>query len=301
MNNTPKSPWKTLAVICFVAAGLLIFGCSRNVPPGKTINGKLRIVSLAPSVTEILFALASEDSLVGVTEFCDYSPEAKRIERVGGFGKPNVEKLLALSPDLVIAAGLEREEAAKVLRRAGIRVLDLPIRNFDELFDAIRQIGQAVDAPDKAKALMTRMRNELEAVAARDGATRPGRRPRVFVEIGSHPLMTAGRGSFLDEVVTRAGAVNVADDVLQAYPVISPEKVVEWNPDVIVVAEMGRARSATAELSRRIGWADISAVKNRRIIDDIPPGLLFRPGPRLVEGVKALATRLHETPPQGKP
>ena len=244
--------------------------------------------------------MASGESLVGVTDYCDYPPEAKRIERVGGFGKPNVERLLTLSPDLVIAAGLERGDVADVLRRSGIRVLDVRIRNFEELFDAIRQIGEAVDAPEKAKDLIARMQGELKAVAMRAGATRPGQRPRVFVEIGSRPLMTAGGGSFLDDLVTRAGGVNVAHDVSQAYPVISPEKVVEWNPDVIVVAEMGRARLAAAELSRRIGWADISAVKNRRIIDDIHPDLLFRPGPRLVEGVKALAARLHDAPPQEK-
>ena len=264
------------------------------------MNGKLRIVSLAPSVTEILFTIGKGDSVIGVTDNCDYPSEARRIEQVGGFGRPSVEKLLTLAPDAVIATGLERGDVADVLRRAGIRVLDVQIRNFEELFDAIRQIGEAVDAPEKAKDLIARMQHELEMVASRNAATRPGRRPRVFVDIGSHPLMTAGGGSFLDDLIARAGGVNVAHDVPQAYPVIAPEKVVEWNPDVVVVAEMGRAGLAAAELSRRIGWADISAVKSRRIIDDIYPDLLFRPGPRLVEGVKALAARLHDAPQQEK-
>ncbi len=145
MSNTPKSLWAAVLAICLVAGGLVIFGCSRDAPHDTPVSGKLRIVSLAPSVTEILFALALGDSLVGATDHCDYPPEAEHIERVGGFGAPNVEKLLALSPDLVIAAGLEREEIAEVLRRSGIRVLDVRIRNFDELFDAIRQIGKAVD------------------------------------------------------------------------------------------------------------------------------------------------------------
>ena len=178
MNNTPKSFWTTLSAICLVAAGLVIFGCSRNAPPGKTINGKLRIVSLAPSVTEILFALALGDSLVGATDHCDYPPEAVSIERVGGFGTPNVEKLLALNPDLVIAAGLEREEVAEVLRRSGIRVLDVRIRNFEELFDAIRQIGEAVDRFQQAEGVVARMRAELEAVTAQNGATPRGTTPK---------------------------------------------------------------------------------------------------------------------------
>ena len=147
----------------------MILGCSRDAPHDRPMNGKLRIVSLAPSVTEILFALALGDSLVGATDHCDYPPEAKSIERVGGFGTPNVEKLLALSPDLVIAAGFEREEVADVLRRSGIRVLDVRIRNFEELFDAIRQIGEAVDRFQQAEGIVARMRAELEAVTAQNG------------------------------------------------------------------------------------------------------------------------------------
>ena len=298
MNNTPKSLWTTLSAICLVAAGLVIFGCSRDAPPGKPINGKLRIVSLAPSVTEILFDLAMGDSLVGATDHCDYPPEAVSIERVGGFGAPNVEKLLALRPDLVIAAGLEREEVAEVLRRSGIRVLDVQIRNFEELFDAIRQIGEAVDRSQQAEGVVARMRAELEAVAAQNGTTPRRQRPKVFVEIGDHPLMTAGGTSFLDDLIVRAGGVNVAHEISQAYPSINPEKVIEWNPDIILVAQMGRPGDAAVQLSRRIGWADISAVKNGRVIDDINPDLLFRPGPRLIDGVKALAVRLHK--PEGK-
>ncbi|MGO8748131.1 MAG: ABC transporter substrate-binding protein [Thermoguttaceae bacterium] len=292
MNRAPKSFWATVSAISWIAAGLAIFGCSRDAPPDRLVSGKLRIVSLAPSVTEILFALKSEDSLVGATDHCDYPPQAANIERVGGFGAPNLEKLLALSPDLVIAAGLEREEIADVLRRSGIRVLNVRTRNFEELFDAIRQIGEAADKPQQAEAVITGMRAELEAIAARNGAERRGQRPKVFVEIGEHPLMTAGGASFLDDLIVRAGGVNVAHEISETYPSINPEKVIEWNPDAILVAPMGRPGDAAVQLSRRIGWADISAVKGGRVIDDIHPDLLFRPGPRLIDGVKALAARL---------
>jgi iron complex transport system substrate-binding protein len=244
-------------------------------------------------VTEILFALALGDSLVGATDHCDYPPEAANIARIGGFGAPNVEKLLALSPDLVIAAGFEREEVAEVLRRSGVRVLDVRIRNFEELFDAIRQIGKAVDRLYQAESVVARMRGELEAVTARNGAIPPAQRPKVFVEIDSHPLTTAGGNSFLDDLIVRTGGVNVAHEISQAYSSINPEKVIEWNPDIIIVAQMGCTGDAAVQLSRRIGWSDISAVKNGRVIADIHPDLLFRPGPRLMEGAKALAAELH--------
>ena len=100
------------------------------------------------------------------------------------------------------------------------------------------------------------------------------------MEIDSHPLTTAGGKSFLDDLIVRAGGVNVAHEISQAYSSINPEKVIEWNPDIIIVAQMGRTGDAAVQLSRRIGWADITAVKNGRVIADIHPDLLFRPGPR---------------------
>ena len=242
------------------------------------------------------FQTGAGESLIGATDHCDYPPEAMSIERVGGFGAPNVEKVLALRPDLAIAAGLEREEVADMLRRSGIRVLNVQIRNFEELFNATRQIGEAVGKSQQAESLVARMRAELETVAAKNG-TAPRQRPRVFVEIGDHPLMTAGGGSFLDDLIARAGGVNVAREISQAYISINPEKVIAWNPDIIVVARMGQPGDAAARLAHRIGWADIKAVKNRGVIDDINPDLLFRPGPRLIDGVKALAVRLHS--PEG--
>ncbi len=261
-------------------------------------SSDLRIVSLAPSVTEILFDLGLGGHLVGVTDHCDYPSVAVGIERVGGFGAPNVEKLLALSPDLVIAAGFEREEIADLLRNSGARVLDVPIHNFKELFDAVRQIGEATDRSRQAEDVVLRMRIQLDTIAAANDAS-PGRqRLKVFVEVGNHPLMTAGGTSFLDDLIDRAGGVNAAHEISQAYTSISPEKVVEWNPDVIVVAQMNPTEDATEQLRERIGWADISAIKNRRVINDIHPDLLFRPGPRLIEGVNALAVRLRS--PEGK-
>lgn len=298
MNNTPKSFWTTLSAICLLAGGLLIFGCCPAAAPDMPIKGKLRIVSLAPNVTEILFALGEGDCLVGATDHCDYPPAAARIERVGGFGAPNMEKLLALKPDMVIATGLAREEVAEVLGRSGIRVLDVRIRNFEELFAAIRQIGKAVDRLPQAEDVIAGMQAELNAVVAENDAGPQRQCPKVFVEISDHPLMTTGGTSFLDDMIVRAGGVNVAHDISQAYTSINPEKVIEWNPDIIIVASMGQPGDAAEQLSRRIGWADISAVKNGRVIDDIHSDLLFRPGPRLVHGVKALAVRLHS--PEGK-
>jgi iron complex transport system substrate-binding protein len=265
---------------------------SQPQPPGK-----LRIVSLAPSVTEILFALDLGDHVVGVTDECRYPPAADQIERVSGFGTPNVEKLLALGPDTVIACGLERPEFTEVLRQAGIQVVNVQrnacIAGFPDLFDAVGQIGAATGRSAEAKKLIAAMQAELDTLAARLGPIDDAQRPRVFVEIEEGPLMTAGAGSFIDDLIRRAGGRNVAHELSTAYPRIDPERVIAWNPEVILVAHNDRPGEAAARLARHIGWSDVAAVRQRRVIDDIDADLLFRPGPRLVEGVKALAARLH--------
>ena len=179
----------------------------------------MRIVSLAPSVTEILFALDLGDHIVGVTDQCNYPPAAKDIERVSGFGTPNVEKLLALGPDMVIACGLEKPEFTEALRQAGIQVVNVQktgfIASFPELFDAVGQIGEATGRRAEAQKLVAGMQAELDAVAARIGRIDDARRPRVFVEIEESPLMTAGAGSFIDDLISRAGGRNVAHEITQ--------------------------------------------------------------------------------------
>ena len=300
MHKRTKAFGSLVAALGLLGGGWWVFRAERAGPPREPPGHKLRIVSLAPSVTEMLFSLGVGDTLVGVTDYCDYPPEAKRIECVGEFGKPNVERLLAVAPDLVLAAGLERHDLVHALGESGIHVHDIKIRNIKEMFLGLQEIGQAVGESERAAEVVAGMQAELAAIAALHRDTPLAQRPRVFVEIWDHPLTTAGGTSFLDDVIRRAGGVNVAHDVADAYVHVSPEKVIEWNPDVILATQMTQTGDRTEGFSRRIGWADISAVKNRRIISDIPADFLFRPGPRLIEGVKALAQRLHGSPPQNE-
>jgi iron complex transport system substrate-binding protein len=293
MDKNRKRLLLCVIMVCVATGGLLIAGCGQEIPRTTAPNGTLRIVSLAPSVTEILFELNLGDSLVGATGHCDYPPEAVKIKRVGGYGAPNIEMLLALNPDLVIAAGFERRELVGVLRQSGIRVLDVRIRNFTELFGSIQEIGDAVDRHKEAEAVVTRMRTKLDAVAKQNADIPRQQRPKVFVEIANQPLITAGGTSFLDDLIEHAGGINAAHEISREYSVVNSEKVIEWNPDVILIARMGGREDAAAQVPRRIGWGNIEAARNGRIFDDIPPDLLFRPGPRLIEGVRLLAERLH--------
>lgn len=288
-----KRYWYITAIVFAAALAMVLLLSGRWKPNDSTSEDKLRIVSLAPNVTEILFALDLADCIVGVTNCCDWPAEAKSIECVGGFGAPNIEKLLALHPDLVIAAGFERGDTAEMISKSGIEVLDLWIYSFKELFEAVRKIGKATGKLQEAEEMIVSIQAELKVVSERFERIEPSQRPKVFVEMWYNPLTTAGRKSFIDEIITWAGGVNVARNINQHYPHVNPEKVIEWNPDVIVLCYMEQEGPTAARLADRIGWAEISAVKQGRIIDNIPPDLILRPGPRLLEGVKILAKYLY--------
>jgi iron complex transport system substrate-binding protein len=291
-----KKHWRnaTIVIVMIVLAAIML-RYSSQTPPNNAAGGKLRIVSLAPNLTEMLFVLGLQDFIVGVTNCCDYPPEAKNIECVGSFGKPNIEKMLALHPDMVVAADLENNDVAELLSKSGIQVLDLRIRSFQEMFEALRKIGQITGRQQQAEKIIRAMQAELKATAERFKEIPSSQRPRVFIEIWYDPITTAGRTSFIDEVITCAGGINVAGNINQDYPCINPEKVIEWNPDVIVLCYMEQKEHSASQLAGRIGWTDISAIRKGRIINDISSDIILRPGPRLIKGVRALAQRLYGT------
>ena len=220
--------------------------------------------------------LGMGDCLIGVTDHCDYPPEAKSIEQVGGFGAPNVEKLLDLSPDLMIAAGMERPEIADILRGSGIRVLDVRVRTIEELFEATCQIGDAVNRSREAEETVALMRAELQTLANQYGGASLERRPKVFVEIWENPLTTVGGGSYLDDLISGSAASTWPMRSPRHIHISTPSTVIQWNPEIILVAHMNPGEGGS-QFARRIGWADISAVRGGRIIDDIDPDLLLRP------------------------
>jgi iron complex transport system substrate-binding protein len=277
-----------------LAATLAVFLSRPVVKPSKN-SDSMRIVSLSPSTTEMLFVLGMGKSLVGATKYCNYPPEARKIERVGGFGTPNVEKLLSLSPDLVVGADLRRSGAFQSLQAVGLRVLNVRVNNIDEMLQAIRDLGDAVGRRRQADEAIASMQAELDKVVAQIPDAAKAKPPRVFVELWDDPLTTIGKSSYLNDVISRAGGVNVAGELSVPHPRVSSERVITWNPDVIVIAHMAERPCSPEEIAQRIGWSDVRAVKQGMVVCDIPNDLILRPGPRLVELVKLLASHLHKT------
>ncbi|MBN1456669.1 MAG: cobalamin-binding protein [Sedimentisphaerales bacterium] len=284
-----------IATVLVAVSIVMIFSGTNQTPPvdDGVNNSNLRIVSLAPNITEMLFVLGVQDRLVGRTDCCDYPPAAKNIESVGGLGIANIEKLLSLKPDLLITPNEPEKEVYKLISQAGIKLLVVQAPNVQGMLDELFEIGQAVGRPELAKRVIAEMQAELDVVARLYKGADHDELPRVFIEISNDPLVTIGGRSFINDVVTRAGGVNVAAGISESYPCINPEKVIEWDPDVIIPCYMGNKENIAEQISGRIGWDGISAIRSGQIYSDFPGDLIMRGGPRLIEGIKILAQHLH--------
>ena len=268
-----------------VAALLLLLlgiGCHRPTAPAPTVR---RVVSLAPSSTEILYALGAGALLVGVDQFSDWPPAAHALPRVGGELAPSVERILALKPDLVLlATSANTRQLGGELERLGVRVVLSRADRLDDVFADIARIGAAVGRATAAAALVAGLRARLAAVAARVASAA---RPKTLVVVWTDPLSVAGGHSFVDEAIVAAGGDDVAADSPQPYPQYSVERLLARAPEVIVVG----SRDGAPSLAPLEALA-LPAVRLRRL-HRLDADLLFRPGPRLVDGIEALSRILH--------
>jgi len=258
---------------------------------GKAEAGS-RYISLAPSTTEILFALGLDEEIVGVSSFCNYPLEAQEKEKIGTFSQPNIEKILSLRPDIIFCTGLEQAPMVGRLKQLNLKVYVSDPSNIKELFDSIKEMAVLTNRDKAGDALINRMKIGIELIESKAGLIPEKDKVRVFVEFWNDPLMSAGRDSFINELITLAGGINIAYDTERPYSYFSPEQVIKRNPDCIIVAYMVNKDAAKA-IKERLGWKEIPAVKNNRIYTDINPDILLRPGPRLVEALAELQKRLY--------
>ena len=247
-----------------------------------------RIISLAPSNTEILYALHLEDRLVAVTEYCDYPPEAKEKPSIGGFSTPNIEEMIALSPDLVLATEIHEASIIPVLEGKELTILALDPENLDEVLEAITLVGETTGKEEEASQLVTDMKRRIKAVTDKTGDLRDDQRPRVFHLAASYPgeLWTGGRGTFINEVINMAGGINVAKDT-EGWGEFSLETLVIWNPQVITLTTDHYFQWVKTEPRLK----DTDAVKYDRVYQIDRD--LIRPSPRIVEAVELFGKLIH--------
>ncbi len=255
-----------------------------------------RIVSIAPAATEIVFALGLESRLVGVTDFCDYPPEATHKPHVGGYTDPSIEKIVALKPDVVLAMHGVPEDLVRRLESLGVSLFGLNPRSIQEVLQAIATIGDMGGADEATDKLVAQLGSRIEAVTARQQELPT--KPRVLYVVDAQQGYVAGPGTFIDDIISRAGGTNIASEAQSEWPKLSPEFVLERDPQIIFTslhhAQAGRsAEDPVGLFTKRAGWSQTSAVRAGHVVF-IDDDLVTLPGPRLVDGLEVMARAISE-------
>jgi iron complex transport system substrate-binding protein len=258
---------------------------------GNTIifdNPPQRIISLAPSNTEILFAIGAGDKVVGVTSYDDYPEDVLDIEKIGDFNGINLERIIELEPDLVINYGDGVTEENERLLEAGIQIAGFEPESIEEIRDTILRIGEMTGHKQEALELVDEMASKeeeiLESIEGLEKKT-------VFYEIWHEPLMAAGPGSFIDQLISLAGGENVANDAEGEYPQYDLEQLIERNPEVYLTAN-DLPEKTVDSIKERPGYSEIDAIKNGRVYL-IDGNVISRPGPRIIQALELIVEAIH--------
>ena len=242
-----------------------------------------RAISLAPNITEIAFAVGAGEKLVGVTTFCNYPEEAKKIQKVGDTLKPNIENIIALKPQVVFVSTASQLEAfTKTLEKQGIAVFVTNPKSFEDIYKSIETIGAIFGEEEKSKKVVEDMQKRIAEVGVK---ARNENKVKTFVQIDKS-LYTIGKESFLTDLIEKAGGESSTKDVETAYPKISKEKALALDPEVIILSESPDNNEPNEV------FKNSEAVKNNRVFK-INADILSRPGPRLVDALEQIAKSLH--------
>lgn len=262
----------------------LILSCTDRKPPKPNWSRGGSCVSLVPSVTEIIYALGAEGLLKGNTNQCDYPLAARKVYKVGDFQGPDLERIMAVKPSVVFATLPLHIKLIERLREFNVRVYVSDPKTIDDVFSEIESVGTILGVGFKARQMADSLRRCLGLLPIFTDT------PRVYIEIASAPLMSAGRMSFINDLIRLAGGRNIFEDIEQSYPVVNPEDVVKRDPDVILVMHSGTTKE---EVKQRVGWTMITAVRKSRVYDHLDESLFFRPGPRVIDAIFILGRLLH--------
>jgi iron complex transport system substrate-binding protein len=248
-----------------------------------------RIVTLTPSLTEMMYSLDAGADLIGITDYTDYPPEARTKPSVGGMVDPSVERIVALGPDLVFAEfNANRASTIDALQRLGIPVFVIRAEGLDGILHAVQQVGTALNQTSVAQTLVDRVRARREEVARR---VRGLPKPRVFVLIWPDPVVTVGQHTFITEAVEAAGAICVTSNLPQMWPRLSLEEVVRLAPDTLLLIKGGHRTLAIDEMKRRPGWDRVPAVVADRFVE--VDARFEHSSPVVFDALEELARMLH--------
>ena len=251
------------------------------------------VASLAPNVTEILYAIGAQERVAGVSNQCDFPLAAKLKPKAGSFNHPDLEKIKALRPAVVLFSEYARREDLDALERIGVKAVVLSFRDLADLAKTIRLLGRITGQEEQAHAAAAALERSVAEVSRKLEATPPARRPRVYIEVdGPNPIYAVGSGSFMGDVIRVAGGRNVFEVGPGPYNKITDEDVIRANPDVALIDHPFQYKVG---VMKRAGWAAVSAVKNGKVYDgaDFDVVLLNRASPRVAQSLWEIARLLH--------
>jgi iron complex transport system substrate-binding protein len=253
-----------------------------------------RIVSLAPSVTESLFAIGAGGQVVGRTDYCDYPEEAKALPSIGGFSAESIslETIISLEPDLVIGGSEYQTELIKPLQDAGIPVFISQPSSLAEIADSLTLFGKVTGHESEAAAAVAEMQSRIDAVTSAVSAVPADQRPTVFYEVWHEPLMSSNGKTVVGELIDLAGGVNIFADLPDEYPTVSVEQIVESDPQFIIGPSSHGDQMTAEVIGKREGWSSLSAVKNNAIYI-VDANIVSHASPRIVIALEDFAKILH--------
>jgi len=253
-----------------------------------------RIVSLAPSNTEILFALGLEDKIVGTTDYCDYPEAAKAKPRVAGYTTPDMEKLVSLEPDLILAEAIHEERLLPALDKLGLTVTVMSAKSIDVVLDDITLVGQINGKSKVAAQLVNDLTQRIEAVTSKTESLTPEKRLRVLYICWHDPIWTMGSETFIDDLIWKAGGVNIFADDFEKSRVVSLEAVITENPQVIIISGMGTTGNLIYNsIKKETRLRGVAAIIDNHVYKISDANLIERPGPRIVDGLEEVAKLIH--------
>jgi iron complex transport system substrate-binding protein len=271
-----------------IAGTIISAATACSSPHVRATHGSPRIISLTPSVTETLFALGLGTEVVGVSQYCDYPPQAQRLPKIGSFITPNLEEILALRPTLVIglltSSDLREVRALQAMRVTTVMVEDGSVAAIET---SIQKIGQATGQSRLAHELVARIPSRINEVEEKLAGIGPR---RVLMVVGHQPLVAVGPGTYLDELLTLAHGRNIARLSGQSWPRLSLEYIVAVRPDVILDGQMGTDPHAPSRFWSR--YPSIPAVREHRVLG-YPEDPTLHPGPRVAQTLELLARMIH--------
>ena len=252
-----------------------------------------RIISLAPSNTEILFALGLEDRVVGVTQYCNYPEAAKAKPRVAGYSNPSLEKVISLEPDLILAEAIHEKTVLPTLEKHKLTVIVMAAKSIDTVMDDITLVGKVTGKSKAAARLVDGLNARISAVTAKTQNLSSEERPRILHILWHNPIWTMGSETFIDDLLQKAGGVNTFADEFEKSRVVSIESVVDLNPQVITVSGMGTTQEQIySSITKDTRLSDVDAIASSRVYK-IDSNLVERSGPRIVDGLEQVARMLH--------